>query len=103
HLVSVQRMAAENAQMAPQQPAGVKRSHDVGRKPRNSIHSSSYAKLRLPRDFLSDRSNALVEIAFGFDKLAVSIFGLGRARTQRAISSLAANRANEVLVAGDVL
>src|SRR5208283_4745105 len=77
HFVSVQRMAAENAQMAPQQPAGVKRSHDVGRQPRNSIHSSGDAKLRLSRNFLSDRSNARVEIAFGFDKLAISIFGLG--------------------------
>jgi len=89
--------------VGPQQPARVKRPHDVGRKPRNSIHSGRDAKLRLSSNFLIDRSNAIVEIAFGFDKLAVRIFGLGRARSQRAISSVAAKRADEVLVASDVL
>ncbi len=47
-------MAAENNQMAAEQPAGVERSYDVGRKPRNSIDSGGDAKLGLSRDLLID-------------------------------------------------
>ena len=89
--------------MAAQQPGGVERPHYVGRYPRNSIDSRSDAKLGLARDFLIDRSNPYVEVAFSFGKFAVSLLGLGRARAQRAIAAMAVNRAHEVLAAGNFL
>src|ERR1035437_5265218 len=92
-------MTAENDQMAAQQPAGIERPYYVGRNPRNSIHSRSDAILRLSRDFLIDRSNPLVGVAFGFSIFSVSFLGLGRTRPERSIASVAANRWNQIIVA----
>jgi hypothetical protein len=91
-------VAAKNNQMAAEQPVCIERPYDVGRKPRNSIHSRSDTELGLARDLFTDRFDPLIEIAFG-----LSFLSLGRARAERTITAGAVGNADEIVVPSDLL